>query len=1304
MANKALVIDSTTGLPLGESNKWVTLTNMDIFVSKIMTPELKEGANIGSLISGIPSPFARIDLFKAAIDNSTTQGERQGSLNSYYSTLVSEWRGFIAAMALDYTKFSVKRVDLRYHDGNDFSSTDNIYEPLGAFGNMLFERSEIWRDPSSKTPFIDIVKYDGKVVGGTCPETFLFTSVGGSIKEDDGRTWVKDGRFTDPLNQEVSEANLCALYAYVGHILANIGNVSNYFSAINIDLAPQYGNVILNLQQWEKEIKEYADAHGYDLKQSSIPPVDIAFDKPYSFIFNFRDILYGKDGVLTIAPDGDAIIFDPKKALLPKESEIARIALDPIYDNNPERLSELPIFVLKAPKKNDPTKFAHFALPLSALGLNVFGRNIGALAGIKKAGNGIKSALTAIYDEDVAENNLEVTLSLVTTDGKSRIFKESYTVREEKTIIGKDIVIWPNFIAKEWDRYFLYSEMPHNAKSVDHPYRAFPFVADPKTAYSRILVDEESSEPVYLAENGVMVNIMDRNNRKMVESELLVSSDSRCADNPYKYEIYESNLPFKGVRLQSQTGKEGGFLVINYSSDKDSGLPINRSMNDVSLLEAVVGIDFGSTNTSVAYFDSIANKAFPIDFKNRRVSLLASATDGDISKPKPKKVFFFQAAEIRSNGIKSILTLHDPSRLDYSKEGNNVLMMGKEIKGGFPSFANNLPLKDVDEDVINLSFAECGNVQQIHNMKWSRRDIDKAHIRAFLKSLMLQVYAEMFDKGYYPNELKWSYPSSMPESYLISYQNIWNSIKEMSPLEDRGLEVLPPLSEKMDLTGEDPFGAGNNTDPFGGTDDIFSKGNDPFGGGNNADPFGRGNNSDPFGGGGMNPFGNGNDPFDNKTLKVDDNFGNSSDDPWGEKKRTEPSIPDLRPDDDRPREFEPEKLPKNRSLTEACAVASYMIANKNAGLGDGLTLCFDIGGSTTDFSALTRLKQGPTMIKQNSIRFAAKLVADATKYIPEFKDVVVQCCAQFNLTIMGINKGKPAYSPKTAPYYFEQIVDRLTSSQLTEFYRMIAEKCPKLMSVNLYVTGLITFYAGQIAARLIKEVKKSPDCAWTRNPVVSVVFAGKGARLFEWFSTIRQENAQYYYRTMFIEGLGVKDNRDLPKILGGWPVIDLKSMPTDDVKFEVSMGLAASSKDMWVPKDEAVIEIIGETGFSVKAPDGNIIPLESDNSITPEMMRHIGSYFFAPQVSFGGVSCDRFRQFCSIFYKAVTAWLDFRMSPEVFANGFREMNIDGYVQNHPDFSAALQRERDSQGKFDFVAPIIILEGEKFYKDCLLPNL
>ncbi len=200
MANrniKALVIKvKPTSEPGGVEYSWDSLTSrMPTFTKDIITPALsvdkdgKSEVNIGAVVSGMPTVFARANMFVNALNAISDKSESVDGLLGFYKSLLNEWRGIIACIALDYSEIKVKRVYLSYSDGKTIADTENIYEPKGAFGNVLFERSPLWADQtksgnSYNPPFIDVIQYKGVVVGGTSPESFLFTSVSYRIEED----------------------------------------------------------------------------------------------------------------------------------------------------------------------------------------------------------------------------------------------------------------------------------------------------------------------------------------------------------------------------------------------------------------------------------------------------------------------------------------------------------------------------------------------------------------------------------------------------------------------------------------------------------------------------------------------------------------------------------------------------------------------------------------------------------------------------------------------------------------------------------------------------------------------------------------------------------------------------------------------------------------------------------------------------------------------------------------------------------------------------------------------------------------
>lgn len=1373
MSNRSLVIDVVNEVPQGDLNEWKVLGNAGSFIRQIKTPELGKDADTGSLVSGIPTAFARVDLFKSAFNSKigSETSTSTGNLYKYYDELIDEWRGFLACLALDYPNIRVRRVNLEYSDGKPIEETAKIYEPKGAFGNMLLRRRDRWceqgRPENNKgVPFINIIRYSNRVVGATAPETLLFTSSGYKVDYDEERPWVSKtkNKFTDPLRSGLSEANLQTLYAYVGHVKKNLDEVEAYYPQ---ELGVDYNAIRRNLERWMEEMEDYARSHTYKVNGGTIPPVSGGFAGPFGKAITHEDsILIDEGQIVDHGETEGAQKYNPRDLLLPSSAKIARIHLSSEYNRKPEKLKELPVFVLAATVKDSPDERAFFALPLSAKGILAYGKSIGALVGLASDSSDVSSRLTAVYSPEEEENNLEVELSITSSDGKTRRYAQQYTVGNDISLKNKDLLIWPNFISKQWKKYYLYSELPHNARN--QGYTAVPLVGDTSNEYFRVLTDENGM-PIILAEQGEI--IADKNK---VDARLLVGLNNAVANNIYKYEIYSSDKPFKGVSLKAPTGEDGGYLVINYTTDPTSTLPRNLLNYSRSLAPVTVGIDFGSTNTSVAYSDLDGSpKGF--NFTNQRVSLLDRQLNGSKAGLQENRILFFQAPEkpLPSNNLHSVLTIHDEHRLAKNSDNESLLTrLGKEVQGGFPCFMDNLPVTNVSDDIITLRYNRIGQVEQVHNMKWSNPERDVARKKAYLRTLMLHVYAEMFAKEKVPVKLRWSYPSAMSNQLLNKYQLIWNDLADLLPVSDDKDEPMPldvsiaqsnvRVSDKVQ-GGRPIFGAQN---PASNVQDqpgnatisqtasssadltalqaqmqaiiaqqmpynqmlsqplppetlafvqtqlnslnqqlqevmtkIASVSTAP------ASPAQSAFNPAPqqtMGGFAQRPAQTQTPGgFSTRPEKTQNGFT-----PRGENRNdaaSEEKILDIRPDDpNRVVSYNPQPLFRgnttNNSFTEANAVANFISTSHKD--RDQLTLCFDIGGSTTDISALYKLKAGITMVKQNSIRFAAQRVSGAARYTKGFEKVLTSICEKYDIKILGLNDGENRYSSDTASYYFDQIVSRLTDDQLPALYSLIMAECPGLMWVNMYVTGLLIYYAGQVAAKLIDDlgVHLNPDEALPGDryfPEITVCFAGKGSRLLQWLAMTQPAVANDYYRELFILGYGGYD-----MINPNFVKIELPSLSnSSEIKYEVSKGLAKNVTELYNPADATPSEIIGETGFKCVSADNSTHDLPPTNSITPEMIEHIGTLFF-PTRSTG----EKFKEFCSIFDRTAQQLFRLDLPTGFFDNGTRDMNITSYVQTAPEYMRAAREKKHNNGKFDFVAPIIILEGMKFYDDYLLKAL
>lgn len=1284
---KALAIKSKSNPPGKSEYKWDVIPEIDNFTRGIVIPELgieKDGlakVDIGAIVSGMPTVYARANLFRNALDNVTDKNAESSGLMLFYKNLINEWRGLISCIALNYKDIEIQRLRLQYSDGKNIFETENIYEPLGAFGNMLFERKPLWCDQTlasndEKIPFIDVITFNGKVIGATSPDSFLFTSVGYKLSEKLPFVNVNNGKLIDPLLSDIQPAQLLDIHAYVQHIVNKIDVFKNTFNNLENFLKPNYSSLYGNLQNWLKEMDAYASKKSWSLpsqKPGSAPEVN-KFLAPFSILFNHSTKLYGLEGVIFSEDGNDGrISFKPSELLLPETTEIIQFRFGTVAEKNKDFLANRPLILLRADVKGMLNNYAYFTLPLTPHALNVFGKNLSALTGIADASE-VKSRLSAEYEVDNLGEHLNVKLRLHSQTGNENVIDVKYKIAGE--VKGRDILLWPNFISKKWNRYFMFNELPHN----DIKFQASPFIGDINDKHFRIVINDKN-EPLYLAKDGKLQEL----NNPDYKSYLLVENNQKVSDNPYKYEIYESNQPFKGIKFSyGKSDNLCGFAIIRYDKSKtDNILPKDWTDEMQDLAEARLGIDFGSTNSSIAYWSDMetggTNEVKGMILKNRRISLLASDDKNNDERPAVEdEVFFFQNDEIKSNAIKSVLAIHDFKRLSNPSKLPDEQLLEKEIIGGFPCFEKNLPIETSDNSKHTLKFNRAGIAELKYNMKWSSAPLERGHKKAYLSSLLLHVFAQLFEERHEPTSIKWSYPSSMGTSLLHEYFDIYNSLKQISPINiPKPLNIFPP----SDLSNIDTSG-GNTWD-----------GASNLGGGS---------------------WGVTNDASTNAGSSWGENsWGSSTPTPaavgWGNQENSKSkSFVEIKIDNG-PLKFDFKNLEDQESITESCAVANYFLENLEVSPGQ-LLMIFDVGGSTTDISVLSQMEGGKAMIKQNSIRWAAQRLAFAARYSKNFQSVLLRMCEKKKIKIEGLNTTPSKYNVHTATFYFEQLIDRLDDADFPDFYRLIAAECKELMSVNLYVTGLIMYYAGQLTLKMREEMLRSddvPELVKKLAPQIFISFAGKGARIFDWFEAVNPKAANEYYTQMFIRGIGgIEKARTTitPINFQNNEIIKINAFKKEnnaDVKFEVSKGLAIPTfkSKILVPKQKQAIEILGEDGFCVYTPAGEMKYLDFSNSVTPEMMENLGS-FFVHKPEPGKAPCPRFMDFADLFYKVSSATFGFNMKQEEFIAGFNNMNIATTIKQDPDYIEAQKKHKEGK-QFGYVAPIFVMEGIKFFEERIL---
>ena len=136
---KSLVIISSRNQP-GSNEPWAPVVDLQHFTKGIVTPDIsKDGdakVDIGSIVSGMPTVFARANMFANAINNDSK--EEASGLMFFYATLINEWKGLISCIALDYKNFKVDRIPLGYSDNMVIIICNRIIKIYMQFSSNIF--------------------------------------------------------------------------------------------------------------------------------------------------------------------------------------------------------------------------------------------------------------------------------------------------------------------------------------------------------------------------------------------------------------------------------------------------------------------------------------------------------------------------------------------------------------------------------------------------------------------------------------------------------------------------------------------------------------------------------------------------------------------------------------------------------------------------------------------------------------------------------------------------------------------------------------------------------------------------------------------------------------------------------------------------------------------------------------------------------------------------------------------------------------------------------------------------------------
>lgn len=742
--SKALLIKSQVDKNGGEVGKWNELNTATSYIQGIYTGKMLEDISaekLGSLISGIPTPWARAKLFMYAFQSIATADPNINTegLMQFYDMLHSEWRGLMAVIALYPDR-------IRFSDPVEMNVNGEDYDIAAAFGRMLFSDKDLWSNQDELAgnpdaqPFIQLIYYRDHLIGGTSPFTGFFTGVDYSNLGNDASDigWYRQGKFDDPMKFLTPE-EVQKVYLFIKNLNSNQQNFEQKINSQRGSQSPVEINGFKEVsRKWENELKRKGGG-----KLREVGPI-AQYDNlsvPFSILLHSDVPVYMKpDFTFTYTNDGDYKKIGDIQDLLSKDKYVVGWieSADEI-----SKLSSSAVYYLKVLNLSDDSN-SYFSLPLSEQGIDIFKNSLSTLLGYS-AGNG-RTQLTAKIND---AGQLAVSL-VVEIDGQAvTLNKREYEIHW-MTSNGK-VILWPNFVSEHWNKYYLYSEYTSDANETFTPFFRSNgeiirnIYGDFLTADYEVLPQEE----------------------EQVQIKKLVTYPHGQGPDLLKYAIINTDKPIFGIKVQvKEAGKPSGAGMLVLRSEVVKDLSNITAQNT-----ATVGIDFGSNNTCV-YYNADNRGAQPVHFKNFRTVIVGKENQDIRAVAENNELLFFTNYESSNGQLKSWLHEHDSRCTSHS--------LSEEIAGGVPVNRPNVLVKRMDQFIIET---QAGNLH--YNMKWLTDDRGLLKKRAFIKSIWLQTCAFLYQNKIKPDRINWSYPGSMMAADIDELERIYEELCRSTPIDGR---------------------------------------------------------------------------------------------------------------------------------------------------------------------------------------------------------------------------------------------------------------------------------------------------------------------------------------------------------------------------------------------------------------------------------------------------------------------------------------------------------------------------------------
>ena len=760
---KGKLIKSSEGSKSNPTGKWYIHDQIKPFIQGVVAGDLDINQVSSTLISGVPSPWARVKLFWFAFDylqrkdaNIDTSG-----LIEFYGVLRDEWKGLLALVALypDRVSFSEP---IYLNDKSD------LFNLSGAFGRMLLDDKDFWTNLQKKQtnpdekPFIQLLRYNNQVIGGTSPFSIFFPGVDyTNLKQASDIPWFRNGKFEDP-TRYLDNDKTQKLYLFFKNINQNFSQYED-----NISLGRTKNKLDLNglkffLRDWQASIERKESS----LQKNGTVAKYANISSPFKELLDSQQKVYQlQDGSFTFDEPSDKslvknILRDLQNIL--KEDKSILGWYESVDLKQP--LSKSAVYYLQVndiADSENPVKY--FPLPLSMDGIQMFSQQLGRLVSHQDPKFDISGKISD-------QGNLIVDLTVEIDNQPYRLNSKEYAI--EWVSPNNKVLMWPDFVSDNWDTYYLYTEYPLNIQGI----KFVPFYK--KGQDQKIITCDRTSGLDLIKEVVYSDSSEDLKRDSELDIQNLIEYPAgEVPQDLHKYQVIKSNKPIAGLEIRiDHAGKSqlAGYLIVKNPGDNSMGDKkiVDLTTEEVNR-EAIIGIDFGSNNSCVNFtLKSGANQAQPIEFKNRRLALVGvDATDGNIANR--DELLFFSNEPAPNGQIKSWLHEHDNRFVGPNKD--------KEIAGGVAVNEKNLLVKEMDKEKITT---QAGILH--YNMKWLSDIAGLSKKTSYLKAVWLSVCADLYANKCRPAELRWSYPSSMSSFDLSQYRSIYNTeLPLLTPILDR---------------------------------------------------------------------------------------------------------------------------------------------------------------------------------------------------------------------------------------------------------------------------------------------------------------------------------------------------------------------------------------------------------------------------------------------------------------------------------------------------------------------------------------